>query len=429
MIEVLPDLRTTVTVIGGGVAGIWTAYKLVKAGIPTIVITYLDSDRGGVQGSTSRSVGAINTSPIQKSDFASYINELGRGQTHPSVAKYLPIYLNDELEELASIFDLKTLKIGVGLNLKSTLFLQKMYELLELNGGRIVNGWVTRLVINKMICQGLQYETKNGIGKVCCHGLVLASGGYSSLFLKSIKTGCFGTVLGQYLQCGGLATNLEFQFKHGYGNIDTNDLTPTEELAGAEIYDNHQNRVTWLEKLLFEGKGTGTHLQAVQFWLRHKERDYFIDLSFRQLYLAVSQFNLLQEEEQGNQSSDLAKRKKIIKNLVSYFPKNIQYDVCKIILNLEKKKTIDYEMFDKLKYFANIKKNKKNKFKVKPIAYFSMGGIAHKNFLTNLKNVYVNGECMHDFGANRVGGLPWGMYLTSSRIICKSLLEQGLHTG
>ncbi|BAZ21398.1 hypothetical protein NIES4073_22760 [Kalymmatonema gypsitolerans NIES-4073] len=37
--------------VGGGVAGIWAAYKLIKAGIPTTLITYLDKDRGGIQGS------------------------------------------------------------------------------------------------------------------------------------------------------------------------------------------------------------------------------------------------------------------------------------------------------------------------------------------------------------------------------------------
>lgn len=40
-----------VAVVGGGVAGIWAAYKLIKAGIPTTLITYLDKDRGGIQGS------------------------------------------------------------------------------------------------------------------------------------------------------------------------------------------------------------------------------------------------------------------------------------------------------------------------------------------------------------------------------------------
>jgi len=195
-IEILPDLETTVTVVGGGVAGIWTAYKLVKAGISTIVITYLEKDRGGLQGSTIRSVGAINTSPIQNPNFASYINELGRGQTHPSVAKYLPNYLNDELEEIEAIFGLKSLKLGKGLKSKSgKTFLEKMYKLFAGLGGHIINGWVTRLVVNEMACQGLQYETQRGRGKVHCHALVLASGGYSNLFSSSIKTGCFGTVL------------------------------------------------------------------------------------------------------------------------------------------------------------------------------------------------------------------------------------------
>src|SRR5580704_7298351 len=45
---ICPDRRTSVVVIGGGVAGVWVAYQLIKARIDTTLITYQAEDRGGV---------------------------------------------------------------------------------------------------------------------------------------------------------------------------------------------------------------------------------------------------------------------------------------------------------------------------------------------------------------------------------------------
>eukprot|EP01083_Nonionella_stella_P007328 21202_1 len=53
-----------------------------------------------------------------------------------------------------------------------------------------------------------------------------------------------------------------------------------------------------------------------------------------------------------------------------------------------------------------------------------MGCIAHIDFKTNIKNVYVTGEAMHDFGANRVGGLPWALYLVAAGVITQDIQEK-----
>lgn len=424
MLKVLPDVDSHVAVVGGGIAGIWAAYKLIKAGIPTTLITYLDKDRGGIQGSTYRSVGAINTSPFKNHDFASYLDDLGRKCTHPSVVKALQLYLKDEIDELSSIVALKSIKIGSALESESgKAFLQYMHELFESLGGRIINAWVTRLVADEDSCRGLQYEKNGYIGKLRCRAIVLASGGYAGLYSNSINTSCLGTTLGRFMECGGTATNLEFLFKHGYGNIDTHDLTPTEGLAGAEIYDKNKNRIFWLEKLLFEGKGTSTHLSAVKLWLSNRDVDYSINLSYRPLYLAISEFNsaiqskdiqqIIEQKSRKNEEGNLEK-------LLKLFPRETRNAVLDII-NRESQ-LIQYETFEELKQFFLIETSKS--FRVKPITYFSMGGVAHRDFRTNLKNVYVTGECMHDFGADRIGGLPWGLYLTSGRIIAEQIVNQ-----
>ncbi|HBL62340.1 MAG TPA: hypothetical protein DDZ80_29270 [Cyanobacteria bacterium UBA8803] len=426
MIEILPDLNSTVAVVGGGVAGTWATYKLLKVGIATTLITYLDKDRGGIQGSTYRSVGALNTSVLKKHDFTSYLDDLGRKCTHPSVAKALQLYFKDEIDELSSIVALKPIKIGLALESESgKVFLQYMYELLESLGGRIINAWVTRLVADKDYCRGLQYEKNGYIGKLRCRAIVLASGGYADLYSNSINTNCLGTILGRFLECGGTATNLEFLFKHGYGNIDTNGLTPTEEIAGAEVYDKNKNRLFSLEKKLFEGKGTDTHLEAVKIWLSNENIDYFIDLSYRPLYLAVCELNSTIQSnsiQAKNCQQTIIPEKKALEKLLELFPQKMRTDVFNQIVDGDRLQVIEYEKFQQLK--QNFKIEQSRKFKVKPITYFSLGGIAHTDFCTNLKNVYVTGECMHDFGANRVGGLPWSLYLASGRTICEHIANQ-----
>ena len=86
---------------------------------------------------------------------------------------------------------------------------------------------------------------------------------------------------------------------------------------------------------------------------------------------------------------------------------------------IDERRSIEYRMFEELKPL--FKPRDIARFRVRPLTYFSMGGIGHVDFATNLKGVYVTGEAMHDFGANRVGGLPWSLYLASAYAITDQL--------
>lgn len=81
-----------------------------------------------------------------------------------------------------------------------------------------------------------------------------------------------------------------------------------------------------------------------------------------------------------------------------------------------------YEFFDELKVFVE-NSLRADKQRIRQISYFSMGGILHHKFRTNLHNVYINGEAMHDYGAHRVGGLPWALYLSASEVLAKEITE------
>ena len=421
---ICPDRRTSVVVIGGGVAGIWVAYQLIKAGIETTLITYQAEDRGGLQGASRRSAGAFNTSPLTAGDLEAYLQKIGHGQTHPSVAPALAEHLSKALAEVASLVDLKPIKIGLALaSGTGEEFLALMYRHFRALGGEIINGWVTRLVTDQKICRGVQYDSPMGIGKLRCRAMVIASGGYAGLFANSIRTNCFGTVLGSYLASGGIATNLEFLFKHGYGNIDANALTPTEELPGAEIYDTRGERVSWLEELLFNRQGTSTHLQAVQLWLRDPNSQYFVDLSYRALYLKLWDLNTRLANTGAAVSNSESTGVDSVGEVVELFPEEAQPLAKEKIAHwVDDQRGVDYRMFEQLKPL--FKPRDTSRFRVRPLTYFSMGGIGHVDFATNLKGVYVTGEAMHDFGANRVGGLPWSLYLASAYAITDAITYQ-----
>ena len=89
---------------------------------------------------------------------------------------------------------------------------------------------------------------------------------------------------------------------------------------------------------------------------------------------------------------------------------------------IQARERIDYARFREIKpRFAAVAKG--DVFRVRQIAYFSMGGVGHVSGTTNLANVFVTGEVMHDFGAHRVGGLPWGLYLALGRFLSERLID------
>lgn len=408
-------MRSPVVVLGGGMAGAWAAYRLAKAGVGTVLVSYRGEERGGVQGSSRRSAGALNVLPMVEPRLEEMLQRMGRGQTHPAVAGALRKHFLEALEDFRGLVALKPIKLGYALESGGGEgLLRVLEERFQALGGTVVEGWVTRLEAGLEGCRGVQYERAGRIGKIRCQVLVIAAGGYSGLFKNAIRTHCFGNVLGLYLERGGWATNLEFLFKHGYGNIDANALTPTEELPGSEIYDRHHERVPWLEEALFQRMGTTTHLQAVQQWLRDPENEYYVDLSYRPLYLRMSavqsavEAGVLRVGEGGGWVGDLG----ALDGLTELFPERERAGVVERMRTaLMAARGLEYGEFEGLK--GLLETPVPSRFRVRPLTYFSMGGIGHRDFATNLRDVYVSGEAMHDFGANRVGGLPWSLYLAS----------------
>lgn len=420
-IAIAPTLQTKVVIVGGGIAGIWVALKLARAGIDSILIDYSDTDRGGVLGSSARSVGAVNTAPIVRSEFREFMDELGLGQVHPSTVSLAQTYLREELDELQTYGEFKPIKLGIAVAGGSAgPVLTNLHRQYLAKGGRILNAWVTRIVADATTCHGVQYQQGDRIGKVLASAIVVASGGYAGLFDGSVKTNNFGTLLGRFLQSGGMATNLEFVFKHGYGKPDLGDLTPTEELPGAEVYDDAREHVDWLERELYEGRGTANHLEAFKHWRNHRDKNFFIDLKYRSIYAKVVALNAACAAAPDTNRETIANA---LSALTDICPP-ARRDTLERMLRewIDARQRIDFDRFALVKpFFRDVASGEL--FRVRQIAYFSMGGIAHENCITNLANVFATGEVMHDFGAHRVGGLPWGLYLAAGRFISDRIVE------
>jgi succinate dehydrogenase/fumarate reductase flavoprotein subunit len=418
-LDVSARRRVSVVIVGSGIAGTWLGLKLVRAGVDTLIVHYSGSDRGGTMGSSIRSVGAINTSPLDRSDFHEFMEQLGQGQHHPSVIDMLTRYLPEEIEEIRSLGEFKRIKLGIALQSESAgPFLEKLHARFKSLGGQMLDAWVTRIVADQRECRGLQYQSGSLIGGIEAGAIVLACGGYAGIFDGSVKTNNYGTLLGRFLEAGGLATNLEFVFKHGYGKPDLGALTPTEELPGAQVYDEQGTHVHWLERELYEGRGTANHLEAFRHWRRHRDHHFFIDMGYRPLYDRVMELNVAIESA-NQQALELS-----VQGLADMSRAEARLRMIEKLRQWVAQSTkVDFEKFLELKPLIAVP-DKTKVFRVRQIAYFSMGGIAHLSCATNLANVYVTGEAMHDFGAHRVGGLPWGLYLAAGRVIGDNLIQR-----
>jgi 4-hydroxybenzoate adenylyltransferase len=153
----------------------------------------------------------------------------------------------------------------------------------------------------------------------------------------------------------------------------------------------------------------------VQSWFKSGDyKDFSVDVSYRSLYLLIRSYNLASAVPNASAADVIRARQ----SLIDFFPAENQRAAEEIIHSADNH-SITYEFYNRLKPLCQPGPAKR--FNIRPITYFSMSGIAHTNCLTNLKNVYANGECMHDFGANRVGGLPWGFYLANARIISEAI--------
>jgi 4-hydroxybenzoate adenylyltransferase len=412
------NLQCETLVVGGGIAGCWTALKLAERGMDTVLLCYQDTDRGGRLGATNLSVGAISIAPITRPDYGNWLDELGRGQVQTSVGQVTVDYLAEEIECLKKFDPLKKIELGFALASGSgKKLVQDLFAHLRNLGVRIIeNAWVVRIEASENECRGVQFQQGTKSGVISASSIVLANGGYSGLFHGAVKTGTYGSLHARFLQAGGRLSNLEFVFKHGYGQPDLGKLTPTEELPGVEIYDDEGSHVMWLEEELFYGRGTHNHFQAFMTWRKDESKKYFVDFRYCDFHRFFKKMLI------DIYSNGLSQLKLYEQPLEKYIDTGSKFAFLTWLNKfVENKSEYTFSDFNQIKPFLRSLCHS-DKHRIRQIAYFSMGGIMHHGFVTNLKNVFVNGEAMHDYGAHRVGGLPWALYLCAARKIADDVV-------
>jgi len=421
IINTLNPLNTEVVIVGGGIAGCWTAIKLLRMGISTTLVYYANTDRGGKLGASNLSVGAISTFPLAKPDYPEWLDELGHSQGNIDIGNITRKHLASELDELLEFDPLKNIELGVALKSGSgRLLLNRLLREIKLLGGRVLDdAWVTRIVVDDSVCHGIQYERRGAIGAIYSNFVVLASGGYAGLFQGAVKSGTYGSIHGRLLIAGGLLSNMEFVFKHGYGQPDLGMLTPTEELPGTEIYDEHGTHVEWLEKELFLGRGTNNHFQAFMTWRKGQNLKYFVDFRYRELHRNLKRLSSPPQDPETD--NHFIEKESLLKTLLERCPEDNQARLLELLKSIaDQSLPYDYNMFNTIKVLVS-DLYEICRSHIRQISYFSMGGIAHHKFNTNLDNVFVCGEAMHDYGAFRIGGLPWALYLCAAKIISQRI--------
>ncbi|MGR9052403.1 MAG: hypothetical protein ACU84J_07125 [Gammaproteobacteria bacterium] len=383
-------------ILGNGIAGAWCALKLISSGVKTTIV---DGDTGG---STRKAVGAISTDGLL-SDFDIKLNTLSLNQANPTIAPIIKKYLSSELSELEIIAPLCPIKIGVKPECNTKELLNIILNSFLEKGGQVIKGTVSRLIVHDNFLNAIQYETEEERDLISANYIVIASGGYANICGKlTLKTNNYGTVHGLFLQAGGWLANMEFIFQHGFGNPDTSSLTPTEELQGAAITNSKGENVTWLEEALFNGEGTKQHQKAVEFWRSNRSENFFVTLGYQKFYKKIIDFNDLISQ------TNLQDVIKTSYDIALLFPFAEQNQVKQYLFHkINQGEKISYPDYKSLR----MKMPCSSRLRISNLPYFSMGGIAHDNCRTNLKNIFVTGEAMHDFGANRTGGLPWMLYL------------------
>ena len=136
-------------------------------------MAYKGKDRGGSQGASIRSAGAVNTTVLRRPNFESYLANLGKNQNNPCVGEFIKTYLDEELEELKEFTGLKKIKIGVALEDGNAMgLLEKLYQEYQKLGGKVIDAWVTRLHADETGCRGLQYEKDDKVGKIIAPNIV-----------------------------------------------------------------------------------------------------------------------------------------------------------------------------------------------------------------------------------------------------------------
>ncbi|WP_020672109.1 FAD-dependent oxidoreductase [Amycolatopsis nigrescens] len=222
----VPD-RSRVTVVGGGIAGAWLAYRLAQRGVRTVLVS---ADEHSPPLSRQWSPGLVNRRVLDCTSDPDTAPQVFADSSTTGDPAYPPMMLEraaKEFGELSRMVEYTPLGPylrphdpvpGIHLGAGDGV-VRAVLDRFEALGGRRVSGRVTELVMDGDLCLGLRYEHEGRPHRIRCGDLVLASGGFCGLFADGVGTNT-GYLLGTYARHGGELANLELFNRFALGNLD-----------------------------------------------------------------------------------------------------------------------------------------------------------------------------------------------------------------
>jgi succinate dehydrogenase / fumarate reductase flavoprotein subunit len=232
--------------------------------------------------------------------------------------------------------------------------IQTLYDNALKNGINFLNRHLfLDLIVEENYAKGAVFlDIKNGeVKTIFANSIIIATGGYAGIF-HSHTTNNYsqnGDAIAISLRCGAKVSNLNYVQFHPTG-LKSSSVLISESARGAGGKLINQNRERFVDELLPRDKVSLAMIEEIE-----KGNDIFLDITH------------LGEE---------------------FIDENLPQ---------ERKLAIFYEGVDPVK----------EPIPVKPVAHYSMGGIAvDENLQTSIKNLYAVGECSDAkvHGKNRLGG-------------------------
>ena len=277
-------MSAPVVVVGVGIAGAWLAYRLARNGTSVVLV---QAPRHAETMPTSSRAAALLHRGLFDRDGCEFLSQLPDSSTtrHPELVEVLRRYLPREFAELRSFVPYSTFefafvpgsssappKLGAGDGIVSTII--DRYLAL---GGKIVEGWVSDLVVNDTgACMGVRYTAGDVERSLRAEAVVLACGGYGGLVGDTATVGS-GTLLGTFARHGGLLSNLEFGYRHAFGDLSGSRVLYPVDLVGANLLRDGEPAV-WLQRAATDLPPLRRDLAVFRdYWVHNADVPHAID--------------------------------------------------------------------------------------------------------------------------------------------------------
>lgn len=278
-------VASRVAVVGGGIAGAWTAYRLACHGVPTVLVRADDAvpplsriwapgviRRTVIDGTASPAQVFADRSTTQDSRYRKAMAERA-GKEFAEYTRIVDYYTVDE-----RFFHPVNPETGIRLTVGDKVVRDVLRQYTEL-GGMVVEGRVTDFVIADDTCLGLRYEHGGKSGKILCGDVVLASGGFCGLFPDGVGYNP-GYLLGTYARHGGMLANLELFNRFSLGDLDRRRPLYPFDLAGGVRLLREGEPATELDETMKAFPGDQCDIETfARYWSKHCDVPHTVELA------------------------------------------------------------------------------------------------------------------------------------------------------